>query len=82
MEQLNIYATQRSVPVDVRKLDHQLALRGWTKRELAANMGAAPETVARLYRRKTCSHPLWKRLLAVLDENPPLAGAADLIRQS
>lgn len=72
---------QQPVPVDTHALDRELALRGWSKRELATHAQLAPETIARLYRSQRCGLSAWRRILAALRDHPPLEGAARLLRE-
>jgi transcriptional regulator with XRE-family HTH domain len=67
------------VRLDAEKLDHQLALRGITARQLAERSGVPEPTISRARHGRPISESTLRRLSRALFETPLLLGADLLI---
>ena len=64
--------------MDLPALDRERHLRGWSKQDLARQMGVQPSTLSEIYRTGDTSGVTFGKLAAALEAHAPL-GAADRI---
>lgn len=67
------------VHVKLPELSRQLALRGWSKSELARRAGKWPPAISRLYGCGWCSPQLYRAIAAALAATPVSAEAETLL---
>jgi DNA-binding Xre family transcriptional regulator len=70
------------VGVDLDQLQHALATRGWTKRDLSRVSGLSPTTVARIWSERQATVRTINRIKAALEANDPDPSLVRLVRRA
>ncbi|HZV49934.1 MAG TPA: helix-turn-helix transcriptional regulator [Candidatus Dormibacteraeota bacterium] len=69
-------------PIDLRALDHALAIRGWTKSDLAQHAGLSRDTVATIWTTGTATVRVLRAIATALEAAEPDQTLAALARRA